>query len=498
MFALTALALGLRVYRLAHDPLWFDEAYTALTARQPIGEIFRLLHTETSGPLYYTLLHGWSAVVGDGDFRLRLFSAWTGAAIVPALYAVGAGLFGSTAGLIAAALGAVAPLHIHYSQELRMYGLVPLVALGVLYGLARVVRDADVPSSVLLAVSLAAGLYLHPYFFFLLPLGVVALLVPTRRTVLPSMGLAFALATLAYLPWIGTLVGQAGPTHATDWIADWWKTRSLWLAVPWSLEVLGPGAVYPAGWFKLGSSALAGAVSLVVALTVLVVAGITAARTRVVGERVALLLTIAAVLVPLIAALIVSVLRPPIYVVSRYDMIALAPYCLLVGAVLARVPPILAGILAALWIGVASATLVPHFTTDRPVLTPANFGSALAAMLRTRAAPGDLVIFAASTRPVTEYYLGDAAARLRLVSYPLGTDDHLGWIDIRIARDDAFAAEEARRFATWITNTAPIPSQIWLVEPAVRGNEPLLAALQRLGYALDAARSDAHIFAFRR
>jgi uncharacterized membrane protein len=136
--ALTALGLALRLYRLGHDPLWFDEAYTANTAVKPLSEILQLLRTEVSAPLYYVLLHGWERIAGDSEFGLRLLSALTGAAVVPALYAVGAALFSPVAGLMAAALGAVGPLHIHYSQELRMYGLLPLAALGVLYGFTAV------------------------------------------------------------------------------------------------------------------------------------------------------------------------------------------------------------------------------------------------------------------------------------------------------------------------------------------------------------------------
>lgn len=495
LLAVTTLAVGLRVYRLDHDPLWFDEAYTALTARKSIGDIVRLLRTEVSAPLYYVLLHAWEQMVGDSDLRLRLLSALTGAAIVPAIYLVGSRMFSPAVGLIAAALAAVGPLHVHYSQELRMYGLLPSVALGVLYGFQRLTRAPDGLGVAVVAVAMAAGLYLHYYVLFLFPLAGIVLLSPVRSRALVHATVALGLAGLAFAPWMATLLGQAGPTHATDWIAGWWTNRSLWSAIPWSLAVLGPGAVFPPGWFKLGSSTVAGGISLVFAVLVLGRAAWDAAHAR--GEaRAALLLTLAAVVVPLALALCVSLVRSPIYVVGRYDIIAWAPYVLLAGAVFARLPVLVAAPAVALWLVLSGVTLVPHFTTDRSLIVAANGGFLFADRLGRRAAPDDLVIFAASSRPTTEYYLGTWGERLRMVSYPLGTDDHLGWIDLRVANDEAFAADEARRMATWIADLQPRPRHIWLVVPYAAGNLPLVEAIGALGYAPDPARSAEQILSF--
>ena len=492
--ACTAVALALRLYRLGHDPLWFDEAYTALTARRPLGDILRLLRTEANAPLYYVLLHGWSAVAGGSDAGLRLLSALTGAAVVPAMYGVGAALFGPATGIVAAALAAVVPLDVHYSRELRMYGLVPPLALGTLYGFDRLVRRPDVRGAAVLAVSLTAGLYVHYFFLFLVPLAVATVWSPEPRRAAAYTAAALAAAALAFSPWIATLAAQAGPTRTLDWIPAWWANgHSLWAAVPWSLMVFGPAGYYPPGWFNLASSAAGGALSLACALGVLAAVGVRLARARDGALRTSLGLTVAATFLPLLAALGASALRSPIYVVARYDMIAWAPYCLLVAAVVAALPRGIALLATAAWVALSVATLVPHFTTDRPILAAANYGHVLAGLLRRRAADGDLVIFTAQTRPTTEYYLGASATRLRMVSHPLGTDDHLGWIDIRIARDPAFAEQEAERLAAWVARLEPAPAHVWLVEPVTPGSAPIVGALQRRGYAVDAQRSDGDV-----
>lgn len=495
---LSALGLALRLYGLGHEPLWFDEAYTALTAQRPIADILRLLQTEANAPLYYLLLHGWAALAGDTDAHLRLLSALTGAAVVPALYLVGAALFTPAAGIVAALLGAVGPLHVHYSQELRMYGLVPLPALGTLYGFHRLVRNPDGRGCVILAASLTAGLYLHYFFLFLCPLAGATIWSPTPRRTFAYTATALGLAGVAFLPWLTTLLRQAGPTHTLDWIPAWWANgRSLWTAVPWSLEVFGPAAFYPPTWFKLGSSVLGGTLSLACALAVIGTAAVAIARGRDRAMRSALLLTLLATVLPLLGALLLSLVRAPVYVVARYDMIAWAPYCLLVAAVVARLPTAPAAAALALWVGLAAVTLVPYFTGTRPILAAANFGHVLADMLGHRAQAGDLVVFTASTRPTTEYYLGTWGRRLRMVSHPLGTDDHLGWIDLRIARDPAFAEDEARRTAAWIAALPAPPGHIWLVEPVTPGSAPVVGAIERLGYVVDQSRSDAHIVGFR-
>jgi hypothetical protein len=131
-------------------------------------------------------------------------------------------------------------------------------------------------------------------------------------------------------------------------------------------------------------------------------------------------------------------------------------------------------------------------------MVAASYGNVLAETIGERAGRGDLVIFTASTRPTTEYYLGAFAARLRLTSYPMSSDEHLGWIDFRIGSDPAFAAEEAARLGSWMDALDPAPGTIWLVEPRSRGNAPLVEALTIRGWAIDATRSTDHVLSFRK
>ena len=83
-------------------------------------------------PLYYALLHGWAALLGTGPTALRLFSVAVGILTIPLLYLVARRMLSARAALLATLLLTISPLHVYYSQEVRMYGLVALLSVGIL------------------------------------------------------------------------------------------------------------------------------------------------------------------------------------------------------------------------------------------------------------------------------------------------------------------------------------------------------------------------------
>ena len=98
------------------------------------GSFDEMLHrvktSESNPPLYYVLAWAWAKAFGTGEFGLRSLTAVFGAATVPVGYLVGRQLTGRRAGLVLAALIAVNPMLIWYSQEARSYAL--LVFFGAL------------------------------------------------------------------------------------------------------------------------------------------------------------------------------------------------------------------------------------------------------------------------------------------------------------------------------------------------------------------------------
>ena len=132
------LAFALRVLRLDFQPLWWDEGYSVWFATHPLGQMAALTAQDIHPPLYYALLHGWIGLFGAGPVSLRLLSVLFGVLAIPAIYLAGRRMLSRRAALLAAFLLAISPLHVYYSQEVRMYGLVALLSIGVLAAAWRV------------------------------------------------------------------------------------------------------------------------------------------------------------------------------------------------------------------------------------------------------------------------------------------------------------------------------------------------------------------------
>jgi 4-amino-4-deoxy-L-arabinose transferase-like glycosyltransferase len=123
------LAFALRVYRLEAQSAWHDETYCVLVAQQPLAQVVAAQSEDIHPPLYFVLLHFWLPLAGHTDFAVRFLSGVFGVLLVALLYRAGAAFYARSVGLLAALLGAVAPFYVAYSQEIRMYALVTLLAL---------------------------------------------------------------------------------------------------------------------------------------------------------------------------------------------------------------------------------------------------------------------------------------------------------------------------------------------------------------------------------
>ncbi|MCG3208736.1 MAG: hypothetical protein FOGNACKC_02348 [Anaerolineae bacterium] len=221
LIALILIAFGLRLYNLTYHSLWFDEAVSVYWARQSLPRILEVgftLQEDRLPPLYYLTLKGWGALAGFGELAVRLPSVFYGVLLIPVLAGIGAMLFNRRVGLFAAALAAVNPFLVWYSQEARMYA--PAVFFGALavWALLKISESASQrtseparqpspfilhPSALILFVAaMVAGLYSHLYAGFLLPaLGLwLVIAYPWRWQLWLLFAAGGLLAALAYAP----------------------------------------------------------------------------------------------------------------------------------------------------------------------------------------------------------------------------------------------------------------------------------------------------------
>jgi mannosyltransferase len=214
-----ALAAALRFSTLGLQSFWYDEAYTPVHVLHPgLGATLRaMVHSENSPPLWYLVEWVDYRLLGSGEVALRIPSALAGVATVPVAWAIGRELGGRRAALITAALVAVNPLFIWYSQEARVYGLFVLMVALALLCFLRALREPTPANMAAFAVTGSLALATHYFALFLLAPMVIWMLAErtTRRAALPAVT-AIALAGLALLPLV---LAQGG--HGTQWIGRW-------------------------------------------------------------------------------------------------------------------------------------------------------------------------------------------------------------------------------------------------------------------------------------
>jgi hypothetical protein len=246
LIALTALAAALRLPTLGSQSLWLDEVLTGRLAEGSLGDLLhRVAEQEANPPLFYLLEWAWTRVAGTSEFALRLPSALFGIALVPVAYAIGRRLAGERAATALAALVAVHPLLVYYSQEARGYAAVALAcAVGFLYFLATLKGEAG---GVRWALASAVALGCHYFAIFPIAIEAAILLRRRGRAVVPALA-GVAAAGAALLP---LLIEQLEGEHADNVTAGvGLAERAKGVATSWLVGERGAaidGLEWPAG-----------------------------------------------------------------------------------------------------------------------------------------------------------------------------------------------------------------------------------------------------------
>lgn len=138
LLAIVLVAAAVRLATLSSQSYWLDESQAAHELSLSFGHMLGAWNrAEWNPPLYLIVAWPWARVFGTGEVGLRLLSALLGIGLVPLLYLCGAELVSRRAGLVAAALGALNPFMIWYSQEAREYMLLTVLSAASLLFFAR-------------------------------------------------------------------------------------------------------------------------------------------------------------------------------------------------------------------------------------------------------------------------------------------------------------------------------------------------------------------------
>ena len=448
------LAAVLRLWALGRDGMWSDECLTATWAQLPWRETLAAPAADNNAPLYFLLAKLSPALFGSNELTWRLLPALLGVAGVAAVWWVGRRLLSSGAGLAAAFLLAISPLHVHYSREARNYTLLLLLVLLSFAAAARVRQRGSRSDVVALALLLAATLYTHTIAAFA-ALGVLVAWAcfPLDRRAIGRLALAAALAGIALAPWLPQLLRQGGRSvESYSWHEGEFEREFPW-QVPRSLAALSHGSLAPV---RNRVADLLPQAWVATALGALLAAYAVAGRRRLADPAMPLRLIVAIVL-PLLAIFVVATLGPPIYVVGRVDVFVLPFLLLLVAAGLTLLSvPARAGAAVA-FAGLALLPLQVLFRLD-----VRSQEKLIAAMLRSERRTAEPVV-ATTFLPCLEFYAGVRRDE-QLFAFPARPASTTSWID-RSAHPSRSWPAEAAAVVRRVQNVAATAgsSRVWVV-----------------------------------
>lgn len=133
IFLITILLTAIILRILCLDKtggLWYDEIVTYKEAVKvnAVSVIYYTLKTDVHLPLYQLFLHYWGKIFSFTDISLRAFSVFCGVLTTLIAYFIGKNLSSKKTGLFCSGLFAINSFLIYYSQEVRMYSFLMLLA----------------------------------------------------------------------------------------------------------------------------------------------------------------------------------------------------------------------------------------------------------------------------------------------------------------------------------------------------------------------------------
>ncbi|SDX81853.1 Dolichyl-phosphate-mannose-protein mannosyltransferase [Geodermatophilus africanus] len=469
------VAVGVVARFVAPPELWLDEAQSVAIARLPLPELLDALEQDGSPPLYYLLLHGWTALFGTSATAVRALSAVISVLTLPLAWHLARRLAGRRSAAALIVLLATSPFLIRYASEARMYALmVLLTVLGVGAGAAAVRRPGAGPVLGFGAVT-GALLLTHVWAFHVVAVtGVLALAaLPFRRGPALRVLAGLAVGGLLYSPWLLSFLVQLAHTGTP------WAVPPGYAALPLALEAWQGGGQVRA--HVLGTTLL-----LLAAVGLLA-----AAATRRAGER-----TVVLSLQPRRSRLVLLALSLGVLLVAgevsrltgtavhdRYTSVAVSAFLALAALGVAALPG--TGVRAAVLVAVAGLGLA----TELPEVAEPRTQAGEVARALADAAPGDVVVFCPDQLGPAVTRLVPPERGLDLVAFPdLGPADRVDWTDYEARMESTPSAAVAAD----VLQRAGDGSAVWVVSgPGYR--VPSTQQCGDLVGALEAARGTAEL-----
>jgi hypothetical protein len=441
LLALVVLAIFLRVYDISAKDVWLDEANAVIIAEQnPSGIITRLIN-DASPPLFYFILHYWMYAFGKTELALRSLSVLFGILSIIAVYFIGRRIFSEKVGLYAALIASVAPIQIMYSQQIRMYTLLPLVSLMSMYYLLRFIQEKKRSFLIGYGLFTILSLFTHNHGMFLLPAQALSILLFVRqRRMIVWWFFSVICIGAVYALWLPSLFSQMARFPKTGWIDYFWNLYGFGGSLFRSFSSFSPGGTQPP-YVPLNSLRWLPVLPVLIML-VLLIASLNPIFSKKYNQwKTGVGGLVVYCFIPLISAGIASSFFSPIYLPGRTDQLVFPAFCLLAAVGIHQFRPAFLRYAAVILIMVCSfLTLYDYYSIDIK-----QGDRIMAQAIKEQLVPGDTILCTSLTRASLEYYLREEKPRPYFYSYPLENANHLGHEDVpRLLKNTAKLAEEAK------------------------------------------------------
>lgn len=254
MVCVLLVSAWIAVYHLDRESIWYDEGFTAFVvyddADSPDGirsavryilnsavTLFERARSDVHPLLYYALMDGWTLIMGEATWILRLPSVFFGLIALSATYALGHNLFDRPTGLIATLILGMSHFFIYYEREARMYTLLVAITVLLMLAMVRWLRQPTIRRALIMGVLM--GLLMHTHYIGVFI--IFALLfyqayyfmrerqfMGVKRWLLPH-----AIGFIVFLPWLPFAIQQLtghpnGPLGQVVFPTEWGTVTWLW------------------------------------------------------------------------------------------------------------------------------------------------------------------------------------------------------------------------------------------------------------------------------
>lgn len=222
IYAVLILGLLVRLVSI-NQSLWLDETINVLAARDYgfWDFVTRYPVADFHPPLYFAILWVWERLFGISEIAVRVPSVIFGVLTVFLTYLIGKKLFSKKVGLLASLFLSVAPLHVYFSQEARMYSLAAFAAALTSFFLVKLIKG-ERWGGVGYVLSVGLLLYSDYLAYLLLPVHLVWVIL-FQRKMLKSYLFSLVVGAAFILPWLPIFDSQLSGGLRTASVLSGWK-----------------------------------------------------------------------------------------------------------------------------------------------------------------------------------------------------------------------------------------------------------------------------------